>query len=166
MNQITSIRNFELLKAWSNINMFTLAQLWYLDIQTIFLYCHFFNGIPLGLQDQYLALRIRFEPQKLILRSSHAKYTLLVRCVARWNHSTCFEAEIASTWQRISRHLRSLRFAYFTLAKIFALGRVADFYKRTFCRKEEKTQRHWNLTVGYTENGLLLLCIYFILLTM
>ena len=35
--------------------MFTLARLWYLDCQTIFLYCNFFNGILLGLQDQYLA---------------------------------------------------------------------------------------------------------------
>ena len=35
-------------------NMFTLAQLWYLDCQTTFLYCHFFNGIPLSLQDYYL----------------------------------------------------------------------------------------------------------------
>ena len=57
----------------------------------------FFNGIPLGLQDQYLAVRIRYEPQKSILRSSHVKYTFLVRCVARWNHSTCFDAEIVST---------------------------------------------------------------------
>ena len=89
--------------------MFTLAQLWHLDCQPTFLYCHSFNGIPLRLQDQYLAVRIRFEPQKSILRSFYAKYTLLVRFVARWNHSTCLEAEIASTWQRISRHLRSLR---------------------------------------------------------
>jgi len=89
--------------------MFTLARLWYLDCQTTFLYCHFFEGIPLGLQDQYLAVRIRFEPQKSILWSYYAKYTLLVRCVARWNHSTCFEAEIARTWQWISCHLRSLR---------------------------------------------------------
>ena len=94
---------------WSNINMFTLARLWYLDCQTTFLYCQFFNGIPLGLQDQYLTVRIRYEPQNSILRSSHAKYTFLVRCVARWNHSTCFDAEIVSTWQRISHHLRSLR---------------------------------------------------------
>ena len=88
--------------------MFTLARLWYLDCPTTFLYCHFFNGIPLGLKDQYQAVRIRFEPQKSILRSSYAKYTLLTRCVARKNHSAYFEAEIASTWQRISRHLRSL----------------------------------------------------------
>ena len=88
--------------------MFTLARLWYLDCQTTFLYCHFFSGIPLGLRDQYVAVRIRFEPQKSILWSSYAKYTLLVRCVARWNHSACIEAEIANTWQRIIRDLRSL----------------------------------------------------------
>ena len=149
--------------------MFTLARLSYLDCQKTFLFCHFFNGIPLGLQDQYLAVRICFEPQKSILRSSYAKYALLGHCSARQNHSTCFEAGITGTWQRIGRHPRSLKcvkFAYCAVAKFFALCGGGDFCKLSFCRKEKKDQTHCNLFVGYAENGLLLLYIYFILLTM
>ena len=51
----------------------------------------------------------RFEPQKGSLRSSYATCTLVARRIARYNHSSCFEAETAIKWQRISRQLRPLR---------------------------------------------------------
>ena len=111
INQIPSVRNIRITEAQCNINMFTLARIRYLDCQTTFFSSHFFKWRSENLRTGHPSGR--FEPQNAILV---ACYT------ARKNHSTCFEAEIASKRRRIRCKLPSIAPAVFLICIFYAVA--------------------------------------------
>ena len=78
----------------NNINMFTLAELSCLDYQTKFPSCHF-NGVPLALHNLYSSGEFE-SPKSLNITKFLCKCSYVFRFVVRYNHSTCFQAEIPS----------------------------------------------------------------------
>ena len=114
--------------------MFTLAGLSCLDYQTTFPSCHF-NGVPLALHNLYSSGEFE-SPKSLNITKFLCKCSYVFRFVVRYNHSTCFQAEIPSNQQykQISRHLRSLRVSYLHIVQQKSLhtgqGQNGDYFRK------------------------------------
>ena len=149
--------------------MFTLARLWYLDCQTTFLYCHFFNGIPIGLQGHYLEVRIR-----LVVWTQKVDIAKFVWQIYLAGSFYCSIQSLNLLWSRNCQFITTnkspsaiapcLWLAYCALGKFFALDRVGIFVSWASAEKRKRTGISV-LAIRKTKLELLLLYIYFILFT-
>ena len=114
--------------------MFTLAGLLCLEYQTTFISCHFEVFHQVCITCTYSSGEFE-APKSLSITKFLCKCSYVFRFVGRYNHSTCFKAEIPSNQQsQISRHLRSLSVSYLHIFQQKRLhtgqGQNEDYFRK------------------------------------